>query len=373
MSSKSTQYEGNRMISIILPAYYKEEPYLNRTIENAFKSAQGEIEVVVILNGFNMDVDPRARVIGLPNNEGERVAMNIAATAAQGEYLLRIDAHCSFETPGWDLKMTEVTDGRTITVAVLTALYHSLTADKDLKKRADKEGWQDWTPIPGHWYGPCKLMPNMEAKWLTPNRDRKYPTVIPNMAFTGCGFLLARDFYWALGRADENLPKMGAIGEEFAIKAWLAGGKVQTRTDVVIGHIFGTGGYDTKGVQDALSGLEKKYGSRYQEIKDKFPELGLDIIPLRPSKKVVERRTVIVDRTDTTDTKGAEGQVIMRKVENFRYVWTDDGTESQLTEDEIREKYAPLGMKIGEELWLANTKGELVRIINSKENNENGK
>jgi hypothetical protein len=80
-------------------------------------------------------------------------------------------------------------------------------------------------------------------------------------------------FYWEIGGADESLAPMGAIGEEFSVKTWCNGGKVQTRTDVMIGHIFDTGGYDTSGVHEAREALVKQFGHRYQEIRDKFPDL----------------------------------------------------------------------------------------------------
>jgi hypothetical protein len=108
--------------------------------------------------------------------------------------------------------------------------------------------------------------------------------------------------------------------------------------------------------------LEDKYGSRYQEIRDKFPDI--EIIPLRASKQLQEKRTVIVNREDTTTTKDKNGKVIAKKVEHFRYVWIDDG--SGMTEDQVREKFAPLAHKIGEEMWLANDVGELIRVEEPK-------
>lgn len=351
------------MITVIVPAYYKEEPYLNRTIDNIFRTAEGEVEVLVFLNGYTQKVDERAKVLAnVSMNVGERTAMNCMAKTAKGEYLLRIDAHCDFLTPGWDKMMVEVTGPKTITVAILVYLYHSQAnvGDEKLHARAKAEGWKDWHQVPGHWYGMCRLMPNMEAKWLKPNKEREYPTVVPNMCFTGCGWLIPLKFYWELGGADEMMPEMGAIGEEFAVKAWLNGGKVQSRTDVEIGHIFATGGYDTQSVVDALKMLEEKYGDRYHEIKAHFPDI--DTVPLKPSKLTKEARTVTVDRYDTTETKDTEGVVIRKTVNHFRHVWIDDGSESKLTDDEIRQKYAPIAHKIGEEIWLANDAGELVKV-----------
>jgi glycosyltransferase involved in cell wall biosynthesis len=44
----------------------------------------------------------RAKVIAPGHNVGERVAMNRAAKAATGEFLLRIDGHCNASPQGWD-------------------------------------------------------------------------------------------------------------------------------------------------------------------------------------------------------------------------------------------------------------------------------
>jgi glycosyltransferase involved in cell wall biosynthesis len=332
------------MISVIIPAH-NEEKYLNRTIQNIYATATGLIEVIVVLNGYDQEVDPpahRARVIRFPENMGERVAMNAAARLASGEYLLRIDAHCDFSPLGWDQMMVEPTGDKTITVAVLTAL------DKN------------WNRLKGHWYGMCRLMPNMEAKWLKPNRDHLgYKTVEPNMAFTGCGWLIPTEFYWQLGGADESMPKMGAIGEEFAVKAWLAGGKVQTRSDIIIGHIFGTGAYSTADVKKAQEMLVEKYGNRYWEIVDKFPDV--NVVPLRSAANVKEKRAVIVNRWDTTETKDEAGKVIMKLVEHFRHIWIDDG--SGMTADQVREKYAPLAPKVGEERWIVDDAGTFIPVV----------
>ena len=332
-------------VSVLIPAH-NEEKWLDRTIRNIFDTAQGDIEVCVVLNGYDQEVDPRVKVLRYQENTGERVAMNTAAHMARGTHLLRIDAHCDFSPDGWDVMMEEATGEKDVTVAVLTAV--------------DKE----WNRIPGHWYGFCRLLPNMEAKWQKPNINKAiYKTIEPNMAFTGCGFMLRKDFYWEIGGADESLPKMGAIGEEFAVKAWLAGGKVQTRTDVMIGHIFDTGGYGEEGVLEARKALVEKYGDRYEEIRAKFPDFDTSE-PMRPTgHKAAGVRTVIVTRTDTEETK--DGNVLIRRrVRKFRYVWveTEHPEEKTWTDEQIREKYAPMGKQIDEQTFLANDKGELQAV-----------
>ena len=339
------------MISVIIPAQ-NEQAYLNRTIENIYNTAKSDVEVIVVLNGYDQKVDKRARVRRFEKNMGERAAMNFAAKKARGEFLLRIDAHCDFSPQGWDVMMSEVTGEKDITVAVLTAV------DKD------------WNRLKGHWYGLCRIIVSedeqgnkgLECKWQKPNRDHTaYKSVEPNMGITGCGFMIRRKFYHQIGGADESLAPMGAIGEEFALKAWANGGKVQTRTDVMIGHIFGTGGYDTSGVKLAQQKLWLKYRNIYPSIVEKFPDFeGMKLV--RTDQPGKSDRTVTVNRTDTHDTKDDKGNLIRRKVETFRYVWlqSEHNDEKDLTQQQIEEKYARCGTKVGEEIFYAKDNGELV-------------
>jgi glycosyltransferase involved in cell wall biosynthesis len=205
-------------VSIIIPAH-NEEKYLNKTIQNFYDMSEGEIEIIVVLNGYEQEVDRRAIVFKYKDNMGERIAMNTAASIATGEYLFRIDAHCSISN-GWDTKLKKEMTEKKILVSVITAI------DKD------------YDLIPGHWYGFCKLLPSMEEKWIN---LKHYKTVEKNMAFTGCGFMISKKFYDSFGGADENLPQMGAIGPEFALRGWLEGDGCYTHTGVTIGHVFSTG------------------------------------------------------------------------------------------------------------------------------------
>lgn len=325
-------------MSVLIPAL-NEQRFLSRTIDNIFSTVQdpADVEVIVVDQGGNGDIDPRAVVIRPGENVGERRAMNVAAAQAKGEFLLRIDAHCDFEPVNWERALAEVTGPKDITVAVLTAVNY------------------EWQRIPGHWYGLCRLViveedgkKGLEAKWQTPNKERNYRTIEPNMALTGCGFMLRKSFYDEIGGADDDLPKMGAIGEEFAIKAWYHGGKVQTRTDVTIGHIFSVpgSGYDTSGVKVAQQKLYERYGSCYDRLVEQFP--GFDTIKLvtTQNRHPAAIREVVVKWWDTRETVDPETQkALRRRVIIRKYVWRADEhpDELALTDQEIQDKYGPQG------------------------------
>lgn len=357
------------MISVIIPAY-KEEPFLERTIQNIYDTATGEIEIIVVLNGYLQPVPMGPTVIALPENMGERVAMNEAARAAHGDYLFRIDAHCDFSPDGWDELMLEVLKEKpkAVCVGVITAIYHHTAAERENARDNGSrpiDPLRDWTRLSGHWYGLCKLMPNMEAKWYKPNHHLDLPKVVPNMGATGCGMLISKEFYWEIGGADESLGKMGAIGEEFAIKAWLFGEGVYTRTDVTVGHIFGTGGYDTSGVNKALEALKARYGDRCDEIAAHFPDMKPELKLIDTKQYNHKTRTVTVTRTDSqTTTEDSTGKVIKVNKKHYQYIWlaTEHHDEVDWTEEQIREKYAPLAKAlVKEEEFIPNDKGELVK------------
>lgn len=354
------------MLSIIIPAH-NEEPYLNRTIENICQTAYGPVEVLVIDQGGNGEIDLRAVVITPGENVGERAAMNLAAERATGEFLLRIDAHCDFSPAGWDRLMCEATGERDLTMAVLTALRKpwDLCSQAERQKWLDggartRDEWQDWGRLPGHWYGLTRLIisedeagrKGLEAKWQKPNRDHDhYQGVHPTMAATGCGMMIRKAFYLEIGGADESLPAMGAIGEEFAVKAWAHGGKCQVQSDVMLGHIFGTGGYDTSGVKVAQQALYERYGHLYDEIAGRFPTFeGLRLI------KTDQPAEVIVTRTDVTETRRPDSNVLLRRrTVTACYVWRLDEhpDERGLSEAEIRLKYGPQAVPIEEKVeWF---------------------
>ena len=359
------------MLSVLLPAH-NEERYLNRTIDNIFSTKQGEVEVIVVDQGGNGPIDPRAVVISTGSNVGERRAMNHAADTAKGSWLFRIDAHCDFSPVGWDIMLTDVTGPTDLTMAVLTAIRKPKAYCDEDEQAKWKDEWTDWERLPGHWYGFTHFVASesgygtgLEAKWQKANtKPDKLTGVWPTMAATGCAMCISRSFYDKIGGADETLPPMGAIGEEFAIKAWaFPGGKCQVLTDVMVGHVFGTGGYDTSGVDKARHMLYEKYEDIYKEViaRPEFASFAnvRVVKATQPGKPI---REVTILRKDVTDSHGPGGVLTRRKTETFRYVWRSDEHPDEIgfTDAELEEKYAPQGIKVKKEVVYFDDNGNEV-------------
>src|SRR3989304_9808771 len=92
------------MLSVIIPTY--NDPFLKKTIDSILENAQGEIEIIPILDGYSLPTplksDPRVKVINIPLNQGMRPAINVGIEASDGDYIMKCDAHCLF-APGFDV------------------------------------------------------------------------------------------------------------------------------------------------------------------------------------------------------------------------------------------------------------------------------
>ena len=85
-------------VSVIIPS--RNERFLPETVEDIFKKAAGDIEVVVTMDGYRHDPPlrerPNLRVVVHGTPRGMRASINSAASVATGDFLMKVDAHCMF-------------------------------------------------------------------------------------------------------------------------------------------------------------------------------------------------------------------------------------------------------------------------------------
>ena len=98
------------MLSIIIPARGG-QPYLQRTIDDLLAKAEGEIEIIVVLDGIWPDppVKQDKRVVLLHHgtqfeNRGMKESINRGIAISKGKYIMKTDAHCMFDQ-GFDVKL----------------------------------------------------------------------------------------------------------------------------------------------------------------------------------------------------------------------------------------------------------------------------
>ena len=93
-------------LSILIPA--RNEMFLARTVEDLLEHSESDFEIIVVLDGewANPPITqhPKVSIIYVPESVGQRAATNLAARLSKAKYVVKCDAHCSFDQ-GWDKKM----------------------------------------------------------------------------------------------------------------------------------------------------------------------------------------------------------------------------------------------------------------------------
>ena len=116
------------MLSIIMPS--RNERFMSKTIEGLLQKAKGEIEVIVILDGYwakPIIGHPKVIYIHKGKAEGMRPAINDGVAIAKGKYIMKTDAHCMFDE-GFDIKLIADSQPNWVTIP--------------RRKRLDADHWQ---------------------------------------------------------------------------------------------------------------------------------------------------------------------------------------------------------------------------------------
>jgi len=206
-------------VSIIIPA--RHEPYLQKTIDVILEAAEGDIEIIAILDGYWPDVpikdDPHVKQIHFSESKGMRASINAGARIAQGKYLLKCDAHCLFDE-GFDKKLKTDCQPNWTVVPIRYSLCVRILDGK----------LTDWSR---------KIHKKYEFEYIASDdlKGRKWPEyakrvegqkIVDLMTSQGSCWFMHRDRFWALGGEDEvNYGQMGREAQEICLKTWLSGGR----------------------------------------------------------------------------------------------------------------------------------------------------
>lgn len=206
---------ANNKTSLLIAA--RNEPYLQRTITDAFNKAKGELEVIAVLDGYRPSIEDHKNQILIYHPEfiGQRPAINQAARLATGKYIFKADAHCIFDE-GFDIKLAEDCEYDWTAIP----LRHGVI-ENEWKRRPGKIHYMRLTSPsePGDF--------GLRAKAWTEYRKRSNGELIDDvMTCQGSGWFQYRERFWELGGLDEKHGHWGALGCEVGCKAWLSGGRL---------------------------------------------------------------------------------------------------------------------------------------------------
>ena len=211
-------------VSILIPS--RNEIFLEKTVDDIFNKATGDIEVIVNLDGYWPDPiladRPNLTIIHKGRAGGMRPAINGMVAIAKGDFLMKTDAHCMF-SEGFDEVLAADCEPDWVSVP----RRYSLDAE-------------NWTRKPKHpidylWLEcPMKQIknPNKELNvrvWNEKNYDKELQKILIDDLFTmqGSCWFMPRDYFYFLELMDDkNYGTFRKEPQEISFKAWLSGGRV---------------------------------------------------------------------------------------------------------------------------------------------------
>jgi glycosyltransferase involved in cell wall biosynthesis len=231
----------------------RSERFLVPTVKDLLAKARGDIEIVVVLDGYweaALPSDPRVKILHRGTPLGMRAGINAAVQMATGDYLLKADAHTMW-AEGYDVQLkADYAEDNWILIPRRYAL--------------DPEKWEIDTsnskyPIDYHYL--CEpfdkhgdSVPGLHGTfWKARKEERKHIEVDEEMASQGSAWFVSRKCWDWLGPQDESLyGKFWYENQEMSLKAWLRGGAQMVTKRTWYAHLYKGSrygrGYNTRGM-----------------------------------------------------------------------------------------------------------------------------
>lgn len=253
------------MLSIIIPS--RNEQFLTKTLKDILIKAEGEIEVIVILDGYwpaqdQIVNDSRINYIHNPEPIGMRSCINAGVAVSRGKYIMKLDAHCMLDQ-GFDVKLIGDCEPNWVSIP--------------RRKRLDPENWvvtETHKPDIDYMYLSSPTDPNdwggasLHGKvWddLNLREDLKEVLIDDLMSFQGSCWFMHRDYFYELELMDDkNYGHFWNEAQEIGLKCWLSGGRVIRNKKTWYAHLhkgkkYGRGYFLSKSALDQGAQFTKKW------------------------------------------------------------------------------------------------------------------
>lgn len=221
-------------VSVIIPA--RNEQFLQKTIDDIFAKAAGDIEVIAVLDGYWPDpplVDRKnLHIIHWGAGRGMRPSINAAAQVATGDYLLKSDAHCMFGE-GFDEILAADCDDDWVVIPRRVSL--------------DAENWTildtGKSPVDAHYlrypYHQLNHIAMHGTVWNERARERIDIEIDDEMSSQGSCWFMSKAHFWG---CLEGLHPFGYGNfvqefQEIGNKTWLSGGAVKVNKKTWYAHL----------------------------------------------------------------------------------------------------------------------------------------
>lgn len=245
-------------LSILIPA--RNEEFLALTIDDILQHIEGDTEVIAVLDGQWAEPPiadhPRVHLVYNAQSIGQRAAVNQAAKLSTARYIMKADAHCSFDQ-GFDVKLMADCE-RDWTI--IPRMYNLHVFDWQCMVCAHRM-YQGPKPVKCDGCGNPEIVrqivwkPRLSRRtdfarfdtslhfqyWRAyEHRDEAKGDIADVLCFVGACFFMERLRYWEIGGLDEAHGSWGQMGVEISCKSWLSGGRQVVNKKTWFAHMFRT-------------------------------------------------------------------------------------------------------------------------------------
>ncbi len=235
------------LLSMIIPS--RNCRYVNNTVDDIFKNARGEIEVIVLLDGYwpspPIKDRPNLTIVHKPVVKGMRHSINLGAQLAKGKYIAKCDDHCLF-SEGFDEVLKSSIDDDWLA----NPGRYAMNVERWEKTRGPTEYLYITYPyikdnLYGNglhgkkWIGEDGIGVNMGMEqFYWRENHRRHIRVDDMMTFQGSFWFMTKRKFLEVGGLDEKMSDlMENEPQEIGFKVWLSGGRCVVVKDCYYAHM----------------------------------------------------------------------------------------------------------------------------------------
>lgn len=223
------------MVTVIIPS--RMERFLNQTIRDVLANATGEIEIICILDGYDLGIeqlvnDSRVKYLWLPHSDqmNKRIGINNAVKIARGEFVMALDAHCMVGRGFDEILARDCVDNMVMIPRRYKLDPESWCVVKDGSLPVDYEYWMKSEFDMG------KLKP---YRWDGRTIERKDIMIDDTLTFQGSCWFMRKDYFQEMGfMKTEGYTGWGQEDVEIAMETWTNGGRVVVNKNTWYAHLY---------------------------------------------------------------------------------------------------------------------------------------
>jgi len=228
-------------LSVIIPS--RECKFAAQTVDDIFSKATGDIEVIVMLDGYwpnpKIKDHKNLTLVHLGEAKGLRENINAAVNIAKGKYIMKCDDHCMFGE-GFDEILKADCEDHWVSIPS----RYSLDADKWERTRGPVDYLYLTFPyncdaIYGtgfhgkKWRGPHGLTGGF---WHM-EKERQDIKVDDIIIFQGSCWFMPKEHFWSIDGLDARNYNFHQEATEISFKTWLSGGRVVRNKNTWYAHM----------------------------------------------------------------------------------------------------------------------------------------